>query len=183
MRDGIGKRPRIKLELTTIVDPEKYVDNCSSQKAKMICSISEKLIIHFYIGEHYRNRKQFGEDDGEERPDIDVNVVENLVRKALPHLVYYSLKHKTFKFISYPPPKTKPLSIVLKELFADDVTLNVVAEFHGLDVGEYEVTVRTAMRKTNYSIFDGDHEIIFDGESSILNIKSQNTLKKIDSII
>lgn len=136
----------------------------------------------FYIGEHYRNRKQHGEDDGRTREDIEIDVVENLLRKALSHLIFYSLKHKTFKFISYPPPKQKPMSVVLKEIFSDNITLNVVAEFHGLEIGQYEVTVRTAMRKDNYEIFDGDHEILFDGESSMLNFKAENKLTNIDKI-
>jgi hypothetical protein len=183
MRDEKGKRPRISSQIAvTIIDPEEYVANCSSQKAKKIGEISESLIIHFFIGEHYKNRKQHGEDDGKKRPDIEIEDVENLLRKALSHLIFYSLKHKTFKFISYPPPKQKPLSVVLKEKFNDNTILNVVAEFHGLDIGKYEVTVRTAMRKDNYEIFDGDHEILFDGESSELNFKVENKLTNIDKI-
>lgn len=183
MRDDSGKRPRINSTIAVkIIDPEEYIINCSSQKAKKICEISENLTIHFFIGEHYRNRKQHGEDDGRERPNIEIEVIENLLRKALSHLIFYSLKHKTFKFISYPPPKQKPMSVVLKEIFKDNMTLNVIAEFHGLDISQYEVTVRTAMRKDNYEIFDGDHEIVFYGESSELNFKVENKLANIDKI-
>ncbi|QSB27603.1 hypothetical protein [Flavobacterium sp. CLA17] len=183
MRGEKGKRPRINSRTAImVVDPEEYIINCSSQKARKIGEIKENLIIHFYIGEHYRNRKQHGEDDGRAREDIEIDVVENLLRKALSHLIFYSLKHKTFKFISYPPPKQKPMSVVLKEIFSDNITLNVVAEFHGLEIGQYEITIRTAMRKDNYEIFDGDHEILFDGESSMLNFKVENKLTNIDKI-
>jgi hypothetical protein len=179
------KRKRISInqsnETTIVIDIEGYQENCCSQNAKKIGSHSEKIVVNFWIDKHYSNRDQYGEDDGTRREDIGIEHVEKLVQKALPHLIYYSLKHKSFQFVNHPPPKSRGLRVVLKEEFNEDITLNIIAEYHFFDTNTYEVTVITAIRKENFTISVGQFELIFNSNFSTLNQKNGNNIQFIDS--
>jgi hypothetical protein len=175
------KRKRFQIttsiESTVPVDILEYRENCSSPNAKQIGSHSENITINFWIDKHYSNRDSFGEDDGTKREGIGIEYVEALVQKALPHLIYYSLKHKAFQFVNHPPPRNRALRVVLKDIFSDDITLNIIAEYHFFDTNIYEVTVVTAMRKEDFSISVGQYELIFDKNFSILNLRNGNTIQ------
>ncbi|PXY39396.1 hypothetical protein DMB65_18095 [Flavobacterium cheongpyeongense] len=179
------KRKRISTkqsnEATIVNDVEGYQENCCSPNAKKIGIHSENIIVNFWIDKHYSNRDQYGEDDGAKREDIGIEYVEKLVQKALPHLIYYSLKHKSFQFVNHPPPKSRGLRVVLKEEFDTDITLNIIAEYHFFDTNTYEVTVITAMRKEDFKISVGQFELIFNSSFSTLNQKNGNNIQYIDT--
>ena len=54
-------------------------------------------------------------------------------------------------------------------MFEDEVRLNVVVEYHFLNMNSYEVTLITAMRKDDFYFSDGTFqlEIQSDGSSSL----------------
>lgn len=175
------KRKRIPIksvyESQLIVDMEEYKQNCCSPNAKHIGSHYENITVNFWIDKHYSNREQHGEDDGTKRNGIGLEDIEKLVKKALPHLIYYSLKHKGFQFVNHPPPRQRSLRVVLKEEFNSHTTLNIIVEYHFVDTNTYEVTVVTAMRKEAFSISVGQHELIFNDNRSVLNLKNGNNLQ------
>jgi hypothetical protein len=159
------------------IDIEDYRENCSSANAKQIGSHSQNITVHFWIDKHYSNRDHFGEDDGTIRDGIGLEYVEHLVQKALSHLIYYSLKHKGFQFVNHPPPKNRALRVVLKERFSNNLTLNIIAEYHFVDTNIYEVTVVTAMRKEDFNISVGQYELLFDNNFSVLNLRNGNSVQ------
>ncbi|MDX6188405.1 hypothetical protein SGQ83_03510 [Flavobacterium sp. Fl-318] len=163
-----------------VIDIEEYKENCSSSNAKHVGSHSEKIIINFWVDKHYSDRDQHGEDDGTKREDIGLLHIQPLIQKALPHLLYYSLKHKSFHFINHPPPGHRALRVVLKDQFNNETTLNIIAEYHFFDTNIYEVTVVTAMRKEDFTISVGQYELIFDKNQSTLNLKNGNNIMFID---
>lgn len=179
--DEKPKRKRFQINTNSdnsaISDVAGFSQNCCSLNAKQVGSHSENIKFNFWIDKHYSDRDIFGEDDGTKREGIGIEYVEALIKKALPHLIYYSIKHKAFQFVNHPPPRNRALRVVLKDNFSNDITLNIIVEYHFFDTNIYEVTVVTAMRKEEFSISVGQYELIFDNNFSILNLRNGNTIQ------
>ncbi len=179
------KRKRIKVhcveansKITGLEYGDGYGRNAASENAKYLREFTETWNHEFWIDKHYTNRKNFGDASGP-REGIEEIAVESLIKKSVPHLFYYSLKH-TFPFINFPPRRNMPYRVVLKELSNTQDTLNVVAEFHFLDTNKYEITVRTAMRVNDFHIQDNQYFLEFSDNESILFLKKNKVLNRID---
>lgn len=131
------------------------------------------------MDKHYWDRIQFGDDSGE-RVGIEVEFVEPLILKSFNHLIYYSLKHKDFTFINHPPPKGRNIRIVLRQIFDDKETLNVVVEYHFLKLNTYEVTVKTAMSIDVFNLADGQYLIEFSNDESVLSTFKKGQIIEVD---
>lgn len=177
-----GSRPRIsKVDLNKVIPEEEgYTENCASKNAKLIKLFPEDIATEFWIDKHYSNREQFGDDDGA-RDGIDIQSVEDLVSKSFKHLKYYSLKHKKFTFVSFPPPKFHKLRIVLKQVFNVEMTLNIIVEYHFISLNKYEVTVVTAMRKEDFHFSEGQYCIEFIENESTLYFKQEGRIIRVDN--
>lgn len=180
------KRPRIpsKNELPNLNRSDNYGDNyqinAASKNAKYLISFEDKLILEFWIDKHYSNRKNFGDENGK-RADISEDFIEGLIKKSLSHLLYYSLKSVKFRFLNHPPKKDKNIRLVLKEINSNYTDLNVVVEYHFLELNKYEVTVITAMRNEDFRINDGQYILLFEGDNSFLQIRQNKNDVEIDS--
>lgn len=179
------KRPRIKTYIQTkpIIETnysELFQANAASKNAKFLKNLDERLTIELWIDKHYTNRVNFGDNFGE-RKDIEIIYIEELIKKSIKHLIYYTLKHSRFIFINFPPPKARSLRIVLKEQSINTETLNVVVEYHFLDFNNFEVTVITAMRNENFIVSDGQYMITFENDISILGVFKNKKQEIIDT--
>jgi len=180
MKNEKPKRKRIINPASQpIQDPEAYIQNSCSDNAKHIKTFSEHIETEFWIDKHYSDRQLFGDENGK-RDGIELEYIENLIAKSFKHLVYYALKHKRFIFVNYPPKAIVPVRIVLKEEFAKQEILNVVAEYHFVELNKYEVTIRTAMRKENFIASDGQFTVLLNDDESVLQLTQGKTANEID---
>lgn len=180
---GENPRPRIKKKIeddSHVHDPEAYLPNCTTDRAKLIKSFKDAIDAHFYIDLHYTKRDYFGDDDGP-RDGIGIEYVEPLVLKSFRHLLYYSLKHKGFVFINHPPPKHRAIRVVLKDILAGEEVLNIIVEYQYRDINTYEVTVITAMRKEEFHFGEGDYALEFEGNYSSLIFKQGGKYNILDN--
>ncbi len=158
---------------------EAYQENAASPNAKYLCEFQETWKHEFWIDKHYTNRRVFGDDNGP-REGIEEVIVEEIIRKSIAHLFYYSLKHN-FQFINFPPKRTWAHRVVLQEMSNAEDEINIVAEFHFLDSNRYEVTVITAMKVEDFAIQDNQYVIQFHGEESDLYLMTNKILNKKDT--
>ncbi|MFV7236433.1 hypothetical protein [Flavobacterium sp. ZB4R12] len=173
-----NKRPRIKKEISqAIIDEDAYIENACSKNAKKIKHISDNIITEFWIDKHYSIRNQHGDDFGK-REGIDIETVENVISKSFKMLKFFNFKNEKFLFVNFPPKKTRPLRIVLKQVFDDDEILNIIVEYNFIELNVYEVTVVTALRKENFTLSDGQYGIVFelDRVKLIFNVRGKHIL-------
>ncbi len=173
-----NKRPRINNKIT-IVDIEAYTENAGSKNTRKLIDVNYNIVTEIWIDKHYSIREQHGDNSGK-REGISREVVEILVKKAFLHLKYYNLKHSNFKFINFPPSGVRNIRIVLKDEFKDEDTLNVVVEYHFIDLSLYEVTVFTAMCKNDFYLSDGQYALVFENNFSRLVLMQNKNEKIID---
>ena len=173
-----NKRPRINNKIT-IVDLEAYTENAVSKNARKLIDINYNIVTEIWIDKHYSIREQHGDDFGK-REGISREVVEILVKKSFLHLKYYNLKRPNFKFVNFPPSGIRNIRIVLKDEFKNKETLNVVVEYHFIDLSLYEVTVFTAMCKNDFYLSDGQYGIVFEDNLSKLVLMQNKNEKIID---
>ena len=176
-RKRITKLPTEKGEI--IVDKDIYIENAASSNAKKIKIHSENIDVEIWVDKHYYSRSYFGSDDGSKRDGIDYESIEPLIIKSFKHLFYYSLKHSKFIFINHPPPKDRNIRILLKDYIDVDSFLNVVLEFHFIDLQTIEVTIITALICKDFNLNDRQYGIEFEGNHSTL---IQLITKKIEVI-
>ncbi|MBN8783515.1 MAG: hypothetical protein ABS85_09040 [Sphingobacteriales bacterium SCN 48-20] len=177
-RKRIQPRPRLN---NSIEDPFELKENKSSHKARRIFSEEENIRVELWFDKHYIDRDQHGDDFGM-RDGIDNNTVENLVRRALKHMILYSNLVKGFSFLNRNlQHHERPLRIVLQEQTGPGL-LNVVIEAHYLDIGKYEITVKTAMCKDDYYLSDNQYAIELDGDGSILKKKDLRVIREVSRI-
>lgn len=177
------KRKRIhrNVVLPQIIDEQAYTINASSSNAKKTIVFIENLNIEVWIDKHYQNRVYHGSDDGSVRDDIDYDNIEPLLIKSFKHLLYYSLKHKSFVFVNHPPKFVHNLRIVLKELINDDKFCNIVVEYHFINLNTIEVTLVTAFYGNDFKMSNGQYGIEFDGYYSKLIHFSNYKIIEIDN--
>lgn len=180
MSEGKPKRKRIiKPIITTIIDPNEYTVSAASMNAQHKKSFTINLNLDYFVDGHYVKRLQHGDGNGK-REGIEPYFVEPLVEKSFLHILHYSLRNNTFNIINYPPKKETPLRIVLIENFKDELDLNIIVEYHFIDVATYEATVITAMRKDSFYEAEGQYSIIMSGRDSLLSVKVKGVRTTID---
>lgn len=167
-------------EILTDYD-DMFSKNASSDNAKKVIVFNESLNIEIWIDKHYQNRVYHGSDDGSEREGIEYANIEPVLIKSFKHILYYSLKHKNFVFINYPPNKVRNTRLVLKELIEDDVFLNIVVEYHFINLNTIEVTLVTAMKSDEFNMSNGQFGIEFDNDYSKLIQFSNGRLNDVDT--
>ena len=156
-------------------DDKAYIANSATENAKKIHVFDETLNIEIWIDKHYQDRVYHGSDDGTKRDGIEYKNIEPLLIKSFKHLLYYSLKHKNFVFINHPPNKVGNIRLVLKELVDTDLFLNVVVEYHFVDLKTIEVTIVTALLVENFNMSEGQFGIEFEGNcSTLIQCKKKN---------
>ena len=141
--------PYVKKGLPAIEDGLAFIKNKSSDYARRIFGEVENTHIELWFDKHYHDRHQHGDEDGK-REGIDPKTVENLVKRSLKHLLFYSSAVAGFKFMNFssPPP---PVRVVLQEE-SNGSKLNVVIEAHCLAINNCEITVKTAMCTDDFRI-------------------------------
>lgn len=150
-----------------IDDPLELKPNKSSVKARRVFIKVENITFELWFDKHYLDRHHHGDDSGK-REGIEPEVVENLVRRSLKHMVYYSTVVAGFSFSSKEEHTyDRYLRIVLQEQ-SDYGLLNVVIETHCLGINNYELTVKTAMCIDDFQLSEGQYIIELDGDGSIL---------------
>ena len=163
-----------------VEDKDVYSENAASHNAKKINIHSEQIDVEIWIDKHYYNRTLFGSDDGSKREGIDYKSIEPLIVKSFKHLFYYSLKHSKFLFINHPPQKSRNIRVLLKDYLDVDEFLNVVLEFHFIDLHTIEVTIITALICDHFNLSDRQYGIEFEGNHSTLVQLITNSIEVID---
>lgn len=162
-------------------DPLEFRQNKCSPKAKRIFTEDETVTIDLWFDKHYHDRDQHGDDLGK-RDGIDNEVVEGLVRRSVKHMLVYSTLVSGFAFLNRDlKPYERPLRIVLQEQTKHGL-LNVVIEAHFIEVDYYEITVKTAMCKDDYKLFDNQYSIELDGDGSILKKSDKRGVNEVQAI-
>ncbi|MCF1420312.1 hypothetical protein [Mangrovimonas futianensis] len=179
------KRKRIIREVVAdskpVIDEKAFVQNASSSNAKKVHDFNESLNMEIWIDKHYQDRHMFGSDDGEKREGIEYENIETIILKSIKHLIYYSLKHKKFAFLNHPNQGGRNIRIILREETEDGSFLNIVAEFHFIDLSTVEITIVTAMVIDDFKFSEGQFGIEFEGVYSDLIQYSKNSMIKVDS--
>ena len=164
-----------------VIDESVFTQNASSDNAKKVLVFNENLNIEIWIDKHYQNRVYHGSDDGTEREGIEYANIEPVLIKSFKHILYYSLKHKSFVFINHPPNRVRNIRLVLKELVVDDVFLNIVVEYHFVNLNTIEVTLVTALTGNDFNFSVGQFGREFEDSSSKLIQFSSGRLNDIDT--
>lgn len=162
-----------------IIDIETWLENCSSNKVRHHTTFTENFQIEFWYDKHYWDRLHLGDDDGH-RKGIEFKYVEPLVVKSFKHLMYYSLKHRDLLFVNHPPPRTRNIRIVLRQTFTDKTTLNIVVEYHFINLKKFEVTIVTAMSNDQFKLGDNQYAVEFNEEQSTLIRLVNKQIIKVD---
>ncbi|RXK83476.1 hypothetical protein [Filimonas effusa] len=176
------KTPRKRIQpkkglLLPIEDPDAYVKNKCSERARKIKTIKPNFDFNLWFDKHYQIRTQFGDEHGI-REGIEAEKVESLVNRAMNHLMTYSAILKNFVFINHGENGKRNERVILQEETPEGL-LNIVIEVHLIEAGIYEVTVKTAMCITDFNLSDGQFAIQLVGNKSILKRREQGAMKMI----
>ena len=160
----MGERPRIiKPVIEEIIDPHAYTANSCTQNARKFHEYSNDLVVELWIDKHCTLRQV-------ERSGIDIDTLQNLAIESVKHIIYYQLRLQKFNIVQYPEHRGRDKRVLVQET-TDEGVLNLILEYHYLDLCRYEVTMITAMVDDNFGIFDGQYILNIDGESSTLKRK------------
>jgi hypothetical protein len=178
------KRPRIQPKVLQQIapDPLEYVANKSTNRARKIISISEKLDIDIWFDKHYVDRSQHGDENGL-RDGIDQTIVRRLVAKSMPHLLFYGATVQLFTFLNIAHDKTKRALRVVVQEQSDNSILSVVIEVHFVKMNYFEITVKTAICKQDFELSDGQYAVHIDGKTSVLRKREKGKDLDIYSIV
>ncbi len=172
----MGHRKRIdnkKAEAGVVVDPLEYIANLSTPLARHIESVVKRSEFKLWIDKHYKNRAQFGDEDGP-REGIDQDCVISLVKESIHHLIYYSSQIIGFTFVTNEDSVDRAIRVVLQKE-ENGVKLNVVIETHHHAVDDYEITVVTAKKINGFGLSDGQYAIeLIDGGSELRKLIKGN---------
>jgi hypothetical protein len=163
-----------------IIDVETWLENCASKKVRHHTTFTENFQIEFWYDKHYWDRLHLGDDDGQ-RIGIEFKHVEPLVINSFKHLMYYSLKHRDLLFVNHPPPRTRNIRVVLRQTFTDKATLNIVVEYHFINLKKFEVTIVTAMSTDQFELGDNQYAIEYNEEQSTLFRLVNKQIIKVDN--
>ncbi len=182
------REPRKRIPISkhmqqVIVDPLEFKKNKSSDKARNITSINERISIELWFDKHYIDRNQHGDEDGK-RNGIDNTMVEALVLQSVKHLLFYSACVKNFTFLNHTEiGNTGRVNRIVCQRVTDDGMLNVAIEAHYKSLKEYEITVKTAMCTDDFKLGDNQYVVEISGDdSSILKCMINRKVTEICSI-
>lgn len=179
--EPIPKRKRITYRPkapNAIEDPLELRPNKSSVKARRVFITVENITIELWFDKHYLDRYQHGDEDGK-RQGIGYDIVEDLVRRSVKHMLTYSTIVKGFNFLNQNHQQhERPYRVVLQEqsIFGQ---LNVVIEAHFLDLNRFELTVKTAMCKDDFRLNDNEYLIELTDSGSILKRCEIKSIKEV----
>ena len=180
----MGDRKRIKkVNEIVVIDPEAYRFNSCSKNAKPEKIFGHKIYTDVWTEKHYNIRLFQGEDDGQKRDGIDLDLVLNLISETFPHVLVYALK--VGKIVNFPPfVANQSTRIVLQNLVdAGHHFLNVAVEYHYLDMDTYEVTVWTAMNEKNFNIREGQYVVQLHHDRTILHQKIKGSFVQVFDVL
>jgi hypothetical protein len=170
----MGERPRIvKTIIEKIEDPNSYTQNSCSLNARKFHEYSSDLVVELWIDKHCTLRQV-------ERSGIDIDTLQNLAIESVKHIIYYQLRLQKFNIVQYPEHRGRDKRVLVQEI-TDEGVLNLILEYHYLDLCRYEVTIITAMVDDNFGIFDGQYILNIDGESSTLKRKIVGKISDVSS--
>ncbi|MBF4517929.1 hypothetical protein IRZ71_16300 [Flavobacterium sp. ANB] len=181
MNEDKPKRKRIVKSITaTIIDPNKYTVSAASMNAQHKKSFTVHLNLDYFVDGHYVKRLTKGDENGA-REGIEPKYVEPLVENSFLHLLHYSLRNKNVNVINYTPLKSTAVRVLLMETFKDQLQLNLIVEYHFIDVATYEATVITAMRKDGFQEAEGQYSINMNEKDSTLSVKVSGRRTEVDN--
>lgn len=98
----MGNRPRIKYDnlSVAVIDELEFTKNKCSENARKHSNLFESIEFEIWFDKHYHNREQHGDEDGK-RHGIENELVINLINKSAMHLIFYSLKVRSFSFLNF----------------------------------------------------------------------------------
>ncbi|MFZ0599406.1 MAG: hypothetical protein WAM46_20630, partial [Flavobacterium sp.] len=138
MSEGKSKRKRIvKPIISTIIDPNEYTVSAASMNAQHKKSFTIHINLDYFVDGHYVKRLVHGDENGI-RDGIEPKHVEPLVENSFLHILHYSLRNKNVNIINYMPLKSTAVRVLLMEIFKDALQLNLIVEYHFIDVSTYE---------------------------------------------
>lgn len=177
------KRKRIIYKPPTanvIEDPLELRANKSSDKARRVFTTIENITIELWFDKHYLDRCQHGDELGK-REGIDYNVVENLIKRSLKHLITYSTLIKGFNFTNWNDQTHERVRVIVQEQTKYGV-LNVAIEVHVLEINKLEVTVKTAMCKDDFYMRHNQYSIELLGDCSVLKKCQSSSIVEIGNL-
>lgn len=180
----MGHRPRISpvQALPAVADALHYDCNHATPVARKISSHWEHFEIEIWFDKHYCIRMQHGDEHGK-REGIEQERVKRLVLTAVKHLCYYAHILENFTFLNLPDQARRLFRIVLKDHYSGPTPLNVIVEFHFLNILKYEATIKTAMQSENFRPNDGQFIVeLYDTDSSTLSKKTAHGITQIYSL-
>ncbi len=166
---------------TPVIEDElEYLQNKCSYKARKIDVYLQNISIHIWFDKHYLDRVQHGDYNGK-REGIEQEAVMDIVVKSIKHLLFYGAVTKGFIFLNFPQALAFGERAVRVVCAKNGV--NVVIEAHFLTIQEYEITIKTAIKKEEYKPSDNQYIIeLLDDEHSILSKFESPKLKEIYTI-
>ena len=153
-------RKRIPIQKTTlrikaIDDPQEYMANRSTPRAKRISQHVEKIETMLWFDQHYFLRWQIGDVHGK-RDGIEPERIETLIKQAIPYLFVCSASNKQFRFANAIEENRtdRNFRIILQQRNTTGL-LNIVIECHFIQKTELEITAITAMQTEEFRVADG----------------------------
>ncbi|WP_158796694.1 hypothetical protein [Pedobacter sp. L105] len=179
----MGKRRRITNEIIgeiAAIDSLAFTTNKCSDTARKVFTSAENIEFDIWFNKHYYHRERHGDEYGK-REGIEPDVVKNLIIAAARHLIFYSIKVRSFSFVNF-WASMRNQRIILTLKHQKGLNLNIVAEYHYLVLNRYEVTVITAIRKDDFYFAEGEYQIRINMDgSSTLSRKINGKIKLIDT--
>lgn len=166
-RISITKRPAGAL----LVDPLEYVANRSSKNARKIDIQEEKVFVHLWYDKHYCNRFQHGDESGK-REGIEPLLIRDTIAASIAWLITCSGLYKFFRFLNHKKEGDYFHRIVLQKQ-TNEGLLNIVTEFHWMELLHYEVTVKTAMVTDTFRLSDGQFAFCLNDSGCVI-MKMEN---------
>jgi len=154
-----------------MVDPLAYIANRSSEQARKIHIQEEKIFVHLWYDKHYCIRFQHGDETGK-REGIDPVMIKETVIRSVSWLITCSGLYKFFRFLNHLKEGDYFHRIVLQKQTAEGL-LNIVAEFHWIELLHYEVTVKTAMVTDAFRLSDGQFALRLNDSGCVI-LKMEN---------
>ena len=163
--DQKPKRPRIpfKAPAAAIQDKLEFVKNMCSDNARLVVIHPGDYKTEIWFDKHYYHRHHSG-DGGIEREGIDPHTIEEYICRSIPYLVQFSTIVKDFNFVNYAGDTSTTISIVLRFFEGDEAPVNLVIIPHFVELGRYQITVKTAMKEENFKIWSGQYYIDFQDD-------------------
>ena len=161
-----GKSQVESKEQVVIVDPDAFIRNKVTERARRVKSVHEPMLCEIWHDKHYCDRYQHGDDNGK-REGIDPEAVHELLQDAIPYLMLCSATHAGFRFLNHDGSPDETVKTVLQRPTAAGM-LNVVIWSHMIDPTFFEITIKTAMVVENFRMDFGQYAVEISDNDVIL---------------